>query len=369
MRRALSAVDISGELGAVQVLRGLRANRERPDLESLAAENDPERFVRRMLPHAARSFAASIVMLPREQARAASVAYLYCRMLDTYEDLLPDLEGKVRELTAFGARFEHAAPAAPAALPAAAARDERDRGHLLLVERCALVDTVYATFDDDTKALISGLVSEMAAGMVWSTETFAEQGGVLTDTAQLTRYCRIVIGLPTVFLLELVRSEDFNPDVREDALLVSELVQLANVTRDIEADLERGVGYHPALRPLLGARPEGPEATETVRRVREELTYLALTRAPAYRRMYEGLGLDRRASVRTAAIVLLLFTSMHYRDCAIATGNVGWRSPRSRSGVIARGLPWLLGARPADRVLRGVDRDLMNGAAGVRHRL
>ena len=97
---------MSGELGAVQVLRGLRANRERPDLDSLAAESDPERFVRRMLPHAARSFAASIVMLPREQARAASVAYLYCRMLDTYEDLLPDREAKFRELTAFGARLE-----------------------------------------------------------------------------------------------------------------------------------------------------------------------------------------------------------------------------------------------------------------------
>ena len=43
----------------------------------------------------------------------------------------------------------------------------------------------------------------------------------------------------------------------------------------------------------------------------------------------------------------------------------GWRSPRSRSGVIARGLPCLLGARAASRVLRGVEHDMMNGAANL----
>lgn len=351
-------------MGAVLLLRGLAANRARPELGALGAETDPELFVERVLPHAARSFAASIVILPRRAARAASVGYLYCRMLDTYEDLLPGPARKVEELSAFGARFAgDATPPPPPPLPAAAARNERDRVHLLLVERCALVDAVYARLDRRERALIAELVRSMAAGMVWSTGAFAEQGGVLNDRAQLSRYCRNVIGLPTVFLLELVRSAEFDDAAREDALLVSEMVQLANVTRDIEEDLERGIGYHPALRPLLGARPEDPEALETVRAVRAELTYLALTRAPAYRRMYERLGLDRSASVRTAAIVLLLFTSLHYRGCALATGHRGWRSPRGRAEVIARGLPCLLGRGAADRVLGAVERDLLRGAA------
>jgi len=351
-------------MGPVLLLRGLAANRARPDLGALAAEDDPERFVELMLPHAARSFAASIVILPRRAARAASVGYLYCRMLDTYEDLLPDPARKVEELSAFGVRFVgDAAPPPPPPLPAAAARNDRDRVHLLLVERCDLVDAVYARLDRRERALIAELVRSMADGMVWSTGAFAEQGGVLTDDAQLSRYCRNVIGLPTVFLLELVRAAEFDDAAREDALLVSEMVQLANVTRDIEEDLERGIGYHPALRPLLGSRSEGPEALETVRAVRAELTYLALTRAPAYRRMYERLGLDRSASVRTAAIVLLLFTSLHYRGCARATGHRGWPSPRGRGDVIARGLPCLLGRGVAKRVLGSVERDLLRGAA------
>ncbi len=90
---------------------------------------------------------------------------------------------------------------------------------------------------------------------------------------------------------------------------------------------------------------------------------MALTRAPAYRRMYEGLGLGGRRSVRTAAIVLLLFTSLHYRRCAIETGHAGWGSPRSKRGVLARGLPCLLTAGAADRALRSVEHDLMRGAS------
>jgi len=56
-------------LGPVLLLQGLTVNRRRPDLESLARETRPERFVWRILPHAARSFAASIVVLPADEAR------------------------------------------------------------------------------------------------------------------------------------------------------------------------------------------------------------------------------------------------------------------------------------------------------------
>ena len=71
-------------------MRGLTVDRNRPDFAALGAERDPERFLWKVLPHAARSFAASIVVLPRDQAMASAVAYLYCRMLDTYEDLIDD---------------------------------------------------------------------------------------------------------------------------------------------------------------------------------------------------------------------------------------------------------------------------------------
>ncbi len=101
----------------MQLLRGLTVDRRRPDLTALARETDPDRFLWQVLPHAARSFAASIVVLPEEQARAAAVAYLYCRMLDTYEDLVPEPSTCVTELRRFAGRFDSDPPAAPSPLP------------------------------------------------------------------------------------------------------------------------------------------------------------------------------------------------------------------------------------------------------------
>src|SRR5680860_821987 len=125
------------------LLRGLLANRDRPDLVSLGAEDDPERFVWRVLPHAARSFAACIVILPVEKARASAVAYLYSRILDTYEDLHPDVEQRGVLLDDFARRFESGLLSTPVPIPDTLARDDRDRLHLLLVDRCEMVDAVY----------------------------------------------------------------------------------------------------------------------------------------------------------------------------------------------------------------------------------
>ena len=72
------------------LMRGLQANRDAPDLEALSALAPAERFVWGILPHAARSFAPCILALPARLALPAALGYLYCRVLDTYEDLVQD---------------------------------------------------------------------------------------------------------------------------------------------------------------------------------------------------------------------------------------------------------------------------------------
>ena len=353
-------------LGPVLLLQGLTINRRRPDLESLARETRPERFVWRILPHAARSFAASIVVLPTDEARAAAVAYLYCRMLDTYEDLFPDPAARTAELERFAARFAADPMPAPTHIPADLARDDRDRVHLLLVDRCRHVDSVYRTLPDIVQERIAELVRSMAAGMVWSTDTFARQGGVLIDEAQLALYCRNVIGYPAVFVLDLVASRECTEPAREDAFQVSEMIQLANVTRDIETDLARGVGYHPALKPYLGEEPDAGESREVVREVREDYMRMALGRAGAYRRLFDRLDLGGTASVRTAAVLMLLFTDLHYRGCAEITGHRAWPGPRSRAQVVARSLPAMFSPRWAARTVRSVESDFLSAAGRLR---
>src|SRR3954465_11049947 len=96
------------------IARNILANRERPALEALSRIEDPERFVWEILPHAARTFSAAIAMLPARAALPAAVAYLYCRMLDTYEDLVPNRHERESQLAAFGGRFRPDGSVAPA---------------------------------------------------------------------------------------------------------------------------------------------------------------------------------------------------------------------------------------------------------------
>ena len=356
--------DQTRALGPVLLLRGLTTDRHRPDLDALARETDPERFVWRVLPHAARSFAASIVVLPREKAMAAAVAYLYCRMLDTYEDLIDDPADCTKGINNFASRFDSSPPTGPEAIPASAARDDRDRVYLLLIDRYELVDAVFADLPPVVQAQIADLVRSMAEGMVWATKTFSEQGGVLADQEQLARYCRNVIGHPALFTLSQVADGELTNGAREDALLVSEMIQLANVSRDIERDLERGISYHPDLRPYLG-RPVDRETQAAVDEVREAYMDMALSRASAYRRLFEGLNLGGTAAVRTAAVLMLSFTDLHYRRCALKTGHAPWPGPASRLQVVAKTLPSVVSRVWAGNTIRQIENDFLHARLGL----
>ena len=346
----------------VLIARNLLANRERPDLEALARVDDPERFVWEILPHAARTFSAAIAMLPASAALPAAVAYLYCRMLDTYEDLVPDRHEREMQLVAFGARFGPDGSIGPAPVIAEATdRDLRDRAHLLLVTRAELVDRVYLTFDLATRAVIADLVRDMAEGMRWSSATFAAQGGVLESEAQLATYCRHVLGNPALFMIRLVRLQQGDAttvpsDYREQIMRVGEMTQLANVTRDVEKDLRRGISYDSSLRDDLGREVHGDAgAMERVRAVRRRLLRAALVRIPYYKPVIDGMGLPRWSLVRASAIVMLLFTEQYFRRCARRVGLPAWRGPDTAAAIIIRGLLAAASQRRADREMKRVE--------------
>src|SRR5688572_29053405 len=108
------------------ILRDVFARRERPNLDRLGSIDDPQAFVWAILPHAARTFSACIAMLPARSALPAAVAYLYCRMLDTYEDLVADSAARDAALRAFAARLHSTDGALPRA-PEIESPTERDQ--------------------------------------------------------------------------------------------------------------------------------------------------------------------------------------------------------------------------------------------------
>lgn len=347
------------------IARNVFANRDRPDLSALSKIEDPERFVWTILPHAARTFSACIAMLPSRAALPAAVAYLYCRMLDTYEDLVPDRVLRETQLLAFGGRFARAVPGRgiPAAPRIVVARDQddRDRSHLLLVERSDMVDRVFMTFDEATRNVVGDLVRDMAEGMRWSSATFAAQGGVLDGEEQLSTYCRHVLGNPVVFMIRLLRlhsgaTATLAADEHEGAMDIGEMAQLANVTRDVEKDLRRGISYDASLRADLGrdVRGDAP-AMERVRAVRMRLLRSALLRAPSYGRMVEAMRLPRLSLARASAVVMLLFTEQYFRRCARRVGLPAWRGPDTAASIILRGLLAAASRRRARREIARIE--------------
>lgn len=380
------------------LVRDLVVDREHPDIDRLGAIEDPRRFVWAILPHAARTFSACIALLPKAVAEAAAVAYLYCRTLDTYEDLVIDPDEREAALRRFAERFDAEESAGaragesaqePAGEPAGArvgtpaaastigeshASDRRDAAHLLLVRRCSLVDEVYAQLDPAVQGLIRRLVQDMSEGMRWSSATFVRQGGVLRNEEQLARYCRGVLGHPVLFASRLLRWHQTGDGtlparVEQQAMTVGEMIQLANVTRDIEKDLRRGVAYHPLLRHdvevgrAAEAELEGhAELTERIRRVRDELLVMALRRAPAYRPLIEYLSPRRISLARASGLLMLSFTDQYFRGCALRAGREPWGPRRGSGRLIAAALPAIWSRAWAGRRLADIERDFLRAA-------
>jgi phytoene/squalene synthetase len=338
------------------VLNGARVNRDRPDLDGLRQQADPEAFVWQILPHAARTFSACISLLPPRIARAAAVGNLYCRILDTYEDQHPDPASREAALRAFATRLDTTPPTPAPPIPNAFQQDARDATHLLLVERCDMVDRVFLTLDEGQQQAVRSVVTAMAEGMCWSSRVFVEQDGVLADEAQLLRYCRNVIGHPVVFVMHLLRGDHLPAELTEHAMVVGEMVQLANITRDIEKDLQRGVAYHPDLRSQLNGNPQDPAL---IRRARLEFLRLALARVPAYLRIVEAIDFDRISPTRASALLMLLFTDRHYRGCARRLGLPSWSGADSWPALLRQTLPAVVSPHYTRRMLTRVQENFL----------
>jgi len=291
-------------------------------------------------------------------------------MLDTYEDLVPDRETRDAALATFAARLRDGGDSqALAAAPGIVTdldRDDRDRAHLLLVRRAALVDAVFLSFDAETRRVVSDLVGDMADGMRWSSATFHAQGGVLTSEEQLVRYCRHVLGNPVVFGVRLLRLQyglapELSAREHEDAMLVGEMVQLANITRDVEKDLRTGVAYDALLKNDLGVditRLDPADAqllAQRCRVVRMHLLRLALERVSAYRRVVDAIHLPKWSVARASAVLMLLFTERYFRHCARRAGLRPWEGPNATLALFARSIPAAFSRSRAARELQRIE--------------
>ena len=307
----------------LRITLNLLADRRHPPLAKLAKIEDPRRFLWSILPSVARSFSFCIAFLPNRLAPTLAVAYAYCRMLDTYEDVVAQPSERMRLLRAFLDRFPDSdqMPEPAPSLETDLGRDPSEDSHVLLVGRSALVDSVYCELPSDHRAAIRRLVRRMGRGMIWATETFVRQGGSLRSSEQLSRYCSSVLGNPVLFAEEMQRLDmGLTPQVAQDrkemCAFVGEAIQLANITRDLEKDCRRGVYYHSALANCSSEE----ELVEMIGPVRRELITRAFGMGRIFAPFVEGIPSRNRSLARGSALLMILFTVAFYQQAARRVG-------------------------------------------------
>jgi phytoene/squalene synthetase len=297
------------------------SNRRKPPLAKLNKIKEPEQFLWQILPHAARTFSLVIVLLPPRMRRALALAYLYCRMLDTYEDLLPTLREKEAALKRFIDRFDDPGALKPApALDSALTADPQESTHVLLVNRAAFIDDNFKRLERSQQEAIRRLVRRMGEGMIWASRVFAGQDGVLQTPGQLSRYCWHVLGTPILFADEMQRlDQGLSPQIGDARLrlcaVVGEVIQLANITRDLEKDYKRGIFYHPQLPGLQGVRRE-----QCIREVRGQLILRALRRLREFPQFFNTIPAAPISRARGAAMLLIITTYAYYWRAAQKIG-------------------------------------------------
>ncbi|HMS16154.1 MAG TPA: squalene/phytoene synthase family protein [Planctomycetota bacterium] len=350
-------------IGSLRLLKDLFSNRAEPDLLALSRIRESDAFLWAILPHAARTFAKSIHLLPRPLRKPCAVAYLYARMLDTYEDHVRDPAAREHALAAFADRIGSLSAGCSLPVPSlkeAHDADPRDQVHRLLLERCALVDQEFAVLPPTARGLIRELIEAMALGMQTASRWFASQGGALLTAEQLDLYCRAVLGEPAVFMVRLLawlRRGDAHIDesLRQTCLQSGVMIQLANVTRDIEKDLARGVAYHPDLASDLArdatSEPTDSSRTERIRRVRAALTRRALALSPHLQDLLLHLAPSGWRRERSSLVLLFLHTDRHFLKMAHRCGIETWGPVKSPLRLLMESVPTTLSYERAERIL------------------
>jgi farnesyl-diphosphate farnesyltransferase len=289
-----------------------------------------------LLAKTSRTFALSIPMLPGTVRRDVGIAYLLFRIADTFEDAIGwPRERRIRaladlaELLVDPALAEERARgwlAGPLAIP--------HEGYLELLAAAPRVLAAYAALPDATRETMRQHLGKTLAGMARFVDRTDDEGHLaLADLEELREYCYVVAGvvgemLTELFLRELPRLAAAGGALRARARAFGEGLQLVNILKDSNADLDEGRRYLPAGVP------------------RDAVFLLArrdLDSAGEYSRLLQASGAPRGVVAFTALPILLARQSLE----RVETAGAGAKLTREEvmaavaavDAALARGVP------------------------------
>lgn len=210
-----------------------------------------------ILPKVSRSFALAISVLKPALRESVCVAYLLCRLVDTFEDaanlsverkamLIRELERLVDDPNALPHDWHLAA--AREIEPGSAAHD------LELLRRCPDVIAAYGSVGVSDRQAIARCFHEMAVGMVEMQQVLEghrRRIRVLPSMASLQRYCHYVAGTVGTLLTELFYAHSEAMTKAGYFALVdlseafAQTLQRINILKDVAGDVDHGWCFIP----------------------------------------------------------------------------------------------------------------------------
>ncbi|MBX2813848.1 MAG: squalene/phytoene synthase family protein [Myxococcales bacterium] len=232
------------------------------NLEQPSNTAEDREFIHRTVPTVSRTFALSINALPSRLSTTVGTAYLLCRIADSIEDEVGIQSERRHQLfTDFrqlmlGEGDLHQFCSAPEwkDIPPA---------HAALCQGAHHVFAVFRALSPPEQEAILSPVLELAEGMSEYVRRASLEGQLhIRSMEDLDRYCYYVAGTVGKLLtnLFLAHAAPLKPQtatlLHERAVPFGLGLQLINILRDIDADLQRGVCFIPSdlLQPL-GLRP------------------------------------------------------------------------------------------------------------------
>ncbi len=219
-----------------------------------ADEKEARAFCAEMLPRVSRTFALSIVALPRGLEEPVQVGYLLCRTIDTIEDDAVVRDAERERLFDVFDRILADDDADPRALEAMT-RETNLGASSPDRELCLGASKVFACFralPPLQREAVRRNVAEMASGMREFARRKDEEGKLrLRDWDDLTRYCYFVAGTVGNLLTALFEqhvtglSEPRRTAARERAVSFGIGLQLVNIVKDVAEDSARGDCFLP----------------------------------------------------------------------------------------------------------------------------
>lgn len=249
-----------------------------------------------LLPKVSRTFALSISLLKPPMRQSVCLAYLLCRLVDTFEDA-PTLSTEqkaafIRDLQAFLTKRAQPDPDWPRSAVMTLADGVSPSDRELLEETHALLDALDTLPAREREAVVR-CCQEMATGMI-EMQVLLDAGPgpralrLLPSMESLTRYCHYVAGIVGTLLTELfyLNSDALGKerffDLLNRAESFGQYLQKINILKDIPHDHAKGWCFIPRAIIPAGIAPEALLEADPARRVgaiapvmREVLDHLA----------------------------------------------------------------------------------------------